>query len=63
MKNIIKTKGPVTTAIHTHPKMKFYHKGVFHPSPCSKTDLDHAVIAVGYGRLNGLDYFIIRNRF
>jgi len=37
-----------------------YKSGVLSGSACG-TKLDHAVVAIGYGMENGMDYVLIRN--
>lgn len=37
-----------------------YKSGIITSEDCG-TDLDHAVVAVGYGTENGIDYYIVRN--
>lgn len=54
-------KGPVSVAIEAD-KMAFqqYTSGVITGSACG-TQLDHGVLAVGYGTENGQDYFLVKN--
>lgn len=38
-----------------------YVKGIYDPASCSNTDLDHALLLVGYGSEGGRDYWTIKN--
>lgn len=42
------------------PVFQQYKSGIITSEECG-TDLDHAVVAVGYGSENGTDYYIVRN--
>lgn len=56
--------GPVTVAIDASQKtFSFYSHGVYYDDNCGNTpdDLDHQVLAVGYGQLYGQKYWLIKN--
>ncbi|GBP49768.1 Counting factor associated protein D [Eumeta japonica] len=56
--------GPISVGIDaSHKSFSFYSHGVyFEPKCANKVDeLDHAVLAVGYGALNGQKYWLIKN--
>lgn len=53
--------GPLSVALNAR-KLQFYHKGIFEPVSCDPTDLDHAVLMVGWGVENKKPYWIIKNR-
>jgi cathepsin L len=54
--------GPVAVGINTDGGFPFYEKGIYDSEQCSPdADLgDHAVLLVGYGTENGIDYWIVR---
>jgi len=56
--------GPIAIAIDaSHMSFQFYDSGVYVERNCGNGDydLDHAVLAVGYGSENGADYFLVKN--
>merc|ERR1711990_1021204 len=54
-------KQPVSVAIEADKSVfQGYHSGVITSSSCG-TQLDHGVLAVGYGTLGGEDYFLVKN--
>ena len=54
--------GPVSIAFQVAKDFRLYDKGVY-DGECDSapSSVNHAVVAVGYGRTKGQDYFIVRN--
>ena len=57
--------GPISVAIDaSHKSLSFYANGVYYEPQCGNTidSLDHAVLAVGYGKLrDGSSYWLVKN--
>lgn len=53
--------GPISVAIDAEGDFQFYNSGIFISTTCSSVFLDHAVLAVGYGRTKTQKYLIIKN--
>ena len=53
--------GPVSVAIEADQKaFQFYQGGIIDTQSCG-TNLDHGVLAVGFGTDNGKDYWLVKN--
>lgn len=54
---------PVSIAYEVVSGFKLYETGVYTSSECGRnpTDVNHAVLAVGYGVENGIPYWLIKN--
>ena len=54
--------GPLAIALNASP-LRTYTGGIadYTRSQCSPSGMNHAVVLVGYGTENGLDYWIVRN--
>eukprot|EP00126_Sphaerothecum_destruens_P013095 Sdes_comp22405_c0_seq1m20866 len=62
LQHAVSCVGPVSVAIDaSHMSFQFYSQGVYDPPNCSPDNLDHGVLAVGFGTLDGKDYWIVRN--
>ncbi|KAG8509234.1 Cathepsin S, partial [Galemys pyrenaicus] len=61
LKEAVANKGPVSVAINARlPSFFLYRSGVYNDPACNET-VNHGVLAVGYGSLEGKDYWLVKN--
>ncbi|KAA8523326.1 hypothetical protein F0562_009749 [Nyssa sinensis] len=63
LKHAVAIVRPVSVAFEVVNGFRFYEQGVYTSNTCGSTpmDVNHAVLAVGYGVENGVPYWLIKN--
>ncbi|KAI9558064.1 hypothetical protein GHT06_014817 [Daphnia sinensis] len=61
MQQAIQKYGLVATAFTVVDSFGSYANGVYDDNACDGPPVNHAVVIVGWGTLNGVDYWIVRN--
>nr|CAD7424901.1 unnamed protein product [Timema monikensis] len=64
LKVAVAKTGPISVSIDaSHKSFSFYSNGIYYEKDCGNKEqnLDHSVVLVGYGNINGEDYWLIKN--
>nr|CAD7256813.1 unnamed protein product [Timema shepardi] len=64
LKVAVAKTGPISVSIDaSHKTFSFYSNGIYYEKDCGNKEqnLDHSVVLVGYGNINGEDYWLIKN--
>lgn len=62
LKEAVALVGPVSVSMDSS-QIRHYNGGVHYQANCSRTHGGHAMLVVGYGSENGLDYWLLKNSF
>ena len=57
----IATVGPIATSICIDEDFLNYKFGIYNSTKCDKNKLTHGVLIVGYGQIDNIPYYIIKN--
>jgi len=58
----VETVGPITVGINAGlQSFQMYTSGIYDDPDCDSYSIDHAVLVVGAGTLNGQDYWLVKN--
>ncbi len=58
----VQNVGPVSVAVDAlQPSFSMYKSGIYYEPKCSRTNVNHTPLAVGFGTLNGTDYWLLKN--
>lgn len=56
--------GPLSVAIDAGQRsFQLYKSGIYYDPKCDNRNQNHGVLLVGYGTANGVDYWLVKNRF
>lgn len=62
LEKTVASVGPVSVAIDASlSSFHHYHKGVYYDPNCNPSNINHAVLVVGYGVDKGVPYWLIKN--
>ncbi|EFX87406.1 hypothetical protein DAPPUDRAFT_312323 [Daphnia pulex] len=61
MQSALQQYGPLAVAINVINSFFSYGGGVYDDPACDGPDVNHAVVLVGWGNLNGVDFWVVRN--
>ncbi|XP_075246877.1 cathepsin L-like isoform X2 [Convolutriloba macropyga] len=62
LKEALAYVGPISVAVDSsHESFQFYEGGVYDEPMCNSIEVDHAVLLVGYGTEDGLEYWLVKN--
>ncbi|XP_055940771.1 procathepsin L-like [Argiope bruennichi] len=62
LQQAVATVGPVSVAIDASQfSFQLYSGGIYDEPSCDSQNLDHGVLAVGYGTEDGADYWLVKN--
>ncbi|XP_060117340.1 cathepsin S-like [Heteronotia binoei] len=61
LKVAVGTAGPVSVAVDATKETFFLYKSGVYDDPSCSQDVNHGVLVVGYGTLDGKDYWLVKN--